>query len=666
MTLFKKILIANRGEIAVRIIKTATAMGYSTVAVYSEADQDALHVQLADQSVLIGPAPVAESYLNAESIIAAAKSSGADAIHPGYGFLSENSAFAKLCLDNQIIFIGPSAHAIELMGSKRQSKIAVQNANVATVPGYDGENQSIAALTREAKRIGTPLMIKASAGGGGRGMRLVTDLSTLSEHLSSAASEAENAFGSGELILEKALIKPRHIEIQIFADQQGNAISLGERDCSVQRRHQKVVEEAPSPAVNPTLRKAMGEAAIQVATLCDYTGAGTVEFLLDQSGDFFFLEMNTRLQVEHPVTEQVTGIDLVEWQLRIAAGEPLPLTQDQIQIKGHAIEVRLYAEDPCNDYLPQTGPIHLWQIPDDDNVRVDSGILQGTQISPFYDPMLAKIIAFSNDRQGAIRKLDRALSHTCLLGTKTNKYFLRDMINHPEFRSGQVTTDFIAQNQAQLLATNVLSDNEADSFAHALAVALWVYSHTPQPCRHQDRLSGRMGSIVFLRHNNRDKNKTVVRCRVHYLSAQCLRVNVNDMSFDLNIKILGDRFHVRHDTNTHSGTLFIQERSLFFDTGEQSYHFINATHELPHKPEAEGNGRILSPMDGNLMSVQVSPGDSVSKGDTVAVVEAMKMEHQLKADVDGIVETVSAQAGDQLKTRQLILLIKREINQNQT
>ncbi|MDP6876477.1 MAG: biotin carboxylase N-terminal domain-containing protein, partial [Alphaproteobacteria bacterium] len=388
---FTKVLIANRGEIACRIMRTAHTMGYRTVAVYSEADGDAPHVGMADQAVCIGPAPVAESYLNVPAILDAAARTGADAVHPGYGFLAENGDFARACTDAGLTFIGPSAEAIDLMGNKRLSKLRMMEAEVPCVPGYSGAEQDDGVLVAEGETIGFPLMVKAASGGGGRGMRLVESADDLPGAISGARSEAENAFGSGELILEKAVIEPRHVEIQVFADGHGNCVHLGERDCSIQRRHQKVVEEAPSPAVDGDLRAAMGAAAVAAARAIDYRGAGTVEFLLGADGGFYFLEMNTRLQVEHPVTEMITGLDLVAWQLDVAAGEALPLTQDEIKFAGHAIEVRLYAEDPYADFLPQTGTVVAWRP--SAQVRVDTGIVEGQEISPFYDPMVAKVIA---------------------------------------------------------------------------------------------------------------------------------------------------------------------------------------------------------------------------------------------------------------------------------
>lgn len=655
---FNKILIANRGEIAVRIIKTARAMGYQTVAVYSDADASALHVKLADEAVHIGPSPVNESYLCPDKLIAAANTALANAIHPGYGFLSENSAFAKRCEENQITFIGPPSTAIELMGSKRQSKLAVETINVPTVPGYDGKDQSLQSLMQHAQQIGTPLMIKASAGGGGRGMRLVNDLSVIKQDLISAKSEAENAFGCGELILEKAIQNPRHIEIQIFADQHGHVIYLGERDCSVQRRHQKVVEEAPSPFVDDALRKSMGEAAIAVAKLCQYVGAGTVEFLVDKSGQFYFLEMNTRLQVEHPVTEMITGLDLVEWQLKVAAGEPLPLRQDQVQLSGHAIEVRLYAEDAYQNYLPQTGPIHLFFHDTLPGTRVDSGVETGSEINPFYDPMLAKIISHAADRSTAIRKLDQALRNTVLLGTQTNKAFLRQLINHPEFKQGTATTGFINQHQAHWQGPST----EATHIAAALAAAL-LHSNN---ATNNSALSS-LGSNYSLSQSN-----SVLHCHVQRFNNSRHQVTLNGKSYSLGIEPppqnAAATLHnpiAYHYLGVRKKAWFVEhDGAISIDTGEQVFMFSNTTHQTSEKVHQKGSGKIVAPMDGNLISVHVETGQMVKQGDVVAILEAMKMEHQLKADITGKVTSIDVKPGSQLKARQFILLIQEENNDN--
>ncbi|MEJ6685570.1 MAG: biotin carboxylase N-terminal domain-containing protein, partial [SAR86 cluster bacterium] len=445
MKRFNSILIANRGEIACRVIKTAKQLGYRTIAVYSDADAGAPHVQLADDAVRIGPGPVGESYLLAENILAAAITSGAESIHPGYGFLSENSAFAEAVESAGLVFIGPTREAIDVMGNKAESKRRMIEAGVPCVPGYEGHDQTDEALLAEGNKIALPLMVKAAAGGGGRGMRLVQDYAELANAIKLARAEAESAFGSGELILEKAIIQPRHVEIQVFADTLGNTVHLGERDCSVQRRHQKVIEEAPCPIMTPELREQMGQSAIDAAKSVNYHGAGTVEFLLDASGAFYFLEMNTRLQVEHPVTELITGLDLVALQISVAQGEALSITQDDVHLEGHAIEVRLYTEDPSLDFLPASGPVDLWQPADGVGIRIDAGIVSGQDISPFYDPMVAKVIGYGPDRESARLRLIGALKETVLFGTPNNKRFLIQCLEKQCFIDGTATTAFIAE-----------------------------------------------------------------------------------------------------------------------------------------------------------------------------------------------------------------------------
>ena len=470
MAEFTKVLVANRGEIALRVLKTAKAMGYETVAVYSEVDADAPHVAFADEAVCIGPAQVNQSYLVIEKIIDACKKTGAQAVHPGYGFLSENTDFCAACQAEGITFIGPDPKAIELMGNKRLAKIEMIKAEVPCIPGYEGADQDETTLLSHANEIGYPIMVKAAAGGGGRGMRLVHAEKDFLEQLKTAKSEALNAFGSDEIILEKAVISPRHIEIQVFADRHGNCIYLGERDCSVQRRHQKVVEEAPSPFVSPELRQKMGEAAVNAALACEYVGAGTVEFLTDDAGNFYFLEMNTRLQVEHPVTELITGVDLVAWQLTIAAGGLLPKTQEEVTIKGHAMEVRLYAEDPALGFMPQTGEVLRWQYAQGDGLRMDAGIKQGQTITPFYDPMLAKVIAYGDNRDQARRRLMASLKKIELLGVRSNRGFLFNILQHEVFANGGATTAFIESsfNNDQSLTPQPLT-------SHQQAIAAWLF-----------------------------------------------------------------------------------------------------------------------------------------------------------------------------------------------
>jgi geranyl-CoA carboxylase alpha subunit len=472
-TPFFKILVANRGEVALRIMRTARRLGLGVVAVYSDADRESLHVREADQAVRIGEALPAQSYLKINAIIAAAKAVGAGAVHPGYGFLAENEDFAQACKDAGLVFIGPSAEAIKAMGNKAGAKEIMRKAGVPIVPGYQGTDQSEAVMLSEAKKIGFPVMIKAVAGGGGRGMRLVPDAATFPDALRSARSEAKAAFGDASVILERAIQNPRHIEIQVFGDRYGNAIHLGERDCSVQRRHQKLIEEAPSPAVSPRLRERMGDVAVSAVRSLRYEGAGTLEFLLDEAGEFFFMEMNTRLQVEHPVTEAITGLDLVELQLRVGSGEPLGLLQEDIKFAGHAIEARLCSEDAGRDFVPQSGTMSLWQMPD--TIRVEHALRSGSEIPPFYDSMIAKLVSHGATRDEARGKLICGLEQTAALGVTTNQAFLISCLRHPAFAMGEATTAFIARHRDELLARK---DAAAEAALGAMLLCV-THSHAP-------------------------------------------------------------------------------------------------------------------------------------------------------------------------------------------
>ena len=627
MPAFTKILIANRGEIACRIQRTAQALGYRTVAVYSDADAQALHVQMADEAVPIGPAPVQQSYLNLTAIIDAATLTGADAIHPGYGFLSENPDFARACLAAGLTFIGPSPEAIELMGSKRLSKLAMLDAGVPCIAGYQGSAQDDSTLQHHAERIGYPLMIKASAGGGGRGMRLVLQPDQLMDQLRTARSEAQNAFGSDELILEQALIDPRHVEIQLFGDSHGNLIYLGERDCSIQRRHQKVIEEAPCPVMTQALRQAMGEAALKAGRAVNYVGAGTVEFLLDRNGQFYFLEMNTRLQVEHPVTELITGLDLVDWQLQIAAGQPLPLTQQEVTLTGHAMEVRLYAEDPAKGFLPQTGDVLRWQPAT--GVRTDHGVVEGQRISPFYDPMLGKIIAHGATREEARRKLLRAVEDTLLLGVATNQQLLANLLKHPDFVAGDFSTGFIAEH------FNEISRPEASKEQLTLAAALF-YQHSAD--QHPQGLSGW-------------RNTTSVPATY--------RLEVNDDLHTVAVVPLPLTLDGRHAIVVLNG---IRRRIAYHLDGNQLWlpgvTVINRTQQVANREADSRSGTVKAPMDGAIVDVRVNTGDRVSKGQLLLVLEAMKMEHPLTAGIDGVIKGVQVLAGDQVRNRQVLLEIE--------
>ena len=646
MTGFSKVLVANRGEIAVRIMRSARALGYRTVAVYSDADADSLHVRTADKAVPIGAAPATESYLNIERIVDAAKVSGADAVHPGYGFLAENAEFAEACDRAGLVFIGPPAEAIRLMGNKAEAKRRMIEAGVPCVPGYEGADQADAALIAAAYNIGFPLMVKAAAGGGGRGMRLVTEAGQLATAITAARSEAENAFGSGELILEKAVARARHVEIQVFADGLGNVIHLGERDCSVQRRHQKVIEEAPSPAVDAGLRAAMGDAAVQAARAIQYRGAGTVEFLLSETGDFYFLEMNTRLQVEHPVTEMVTGFDLVAWQLKVAAGEPLPVEQDGVSLDGHAIEVRLYAEDPYNMFLPQTGRAVLWRPAEGDHIRVDHGLAPGQEITPYYDPMIAKVIAWGESRDDARRRLSLALEQTAILGVTTNRRFLIDALQHDTFAEGGATTDFIGDHfpdttlrrpepdrRMQALASVLLYRQGGDkgngwhSTGNAFAPLLLTMGETATP------------ATVALS----DTDRYQVTLDGETLSVEVIASNANDVRF------------VCDGLQESALFAFSDDGELLLDLGGVTVAFSDTLLTAGQGAGAAADGQIRAPMHGKVLAVHAKQGERVAKGQRLLVLEAMKMEHEIAAGMDGTVDEIAVAVGDQVAARSVMM-----------
>ncbi|MGO1461406.1 MAG: acetyl-CoA carboxylase biotin carboxylase subunit [Marinobacter sp.] len=644
--MLKKLLIANRGEIAVRIIRTAKALGYRTVAVYSEADANAMHTEIADEAVCIGPAQVAASYLNAEAILEAARKTGADCIHPGYGFLSENADFSKACKEAGIVFVGPPASAIELMGSKRRSKIAMQKAGVPVVPGFEGDNASDDQLSAAAADLNYPLMIKASAGGGGRGMRLVESEADLADHIKRARSESKQAFGDDELILEKAVVEPRHVEIQVFADQHGNAVYLGERDCSVQRRHQKVVEEAPSPFVTPALRVAMGEAAVKAALACNYQGAGTVEFLVDKDRNFYFLEMNTRLQVEHPVTELITGQDLVSWQMTVAEGLPLPLAQDDIELKGHAIEVRLYAEDPSRGFTPQTGPLHIFKPAEGEGLRFDTGVRSGDEVTPHYDPMLAKVIAWGENRDEARRRLIRALEDTTVFGVTTNRYFLSRIIADKKFGAGQATTAFLQQEFSE---DPSLQPAKPDIRKLTLAACVLVHgtvneqawSNAPTTITPM-KLDTGDSTVELLVHNRNN----VLFCRQGEQQHEMMIASIEE-----NVVCIIDN-GIRQRCQYHR-----DGESLYLQAFGESWSVTDLTHQPASGSNGAGSGRIQASMDGAIIDVLAEPGQTVRQGDTLVVLEAMKMEHPVKADCDGVVSEILTRKGDQVKRKQLLVEI---------
>ncbi|HSZ74495.1 MAG TPA: acetyl-CoA carboxylase biotin carboxylase subunit [Rhizomicrobium sp.] len=650
MRAFSKILIANRGEIACRVIEAARKKGYRSVAVFSEADACARHVSLADEAVAIGPAPVSHSYLSVECIIDAAKRSGADAVHPGYGFLSENAHFAQACADAGLVFIGPSPEAIRAMGNKAAAKRRMIEAGVPCVPGYQGEAQDDATFTREADRIGFPIMVKAAAGGGGRGMRLVKEASALADALASARSEAKTAFGSGELILEKAVIEPRHVEIQIMADNHGHVIHLGERDCSVQRRHQKVLEEAPCPVASDALRAAMGAAAVKAAQSIGYSNAGTVEFLLDRDGKFYFLETNTRLQVEHPVTECVTGIDIVALQIDVAAGLPLPITQEQVALRGHAIEARLYAEDPANQFLPQTGSVLVWRPAQSEGVRIDHGVVEGTEVSPFYDPMLAKIIAQGTTRADARRKLIAALENTVLLGVTTNKSFLIDMLRHPVFAEGAATTAFIETNfSSEHLALS------GDPLARSLAAALLVDASSTKGELKGWWSTGFALAPVKLSEGEKNHRLEVAQRGMHYT------IKSEGQAREIEIIAHGrSEFRFIAEGIEGKGFYAIDGTRIHIDMNDRTHAFEDITYAPAAAKDANSDGLVRAPMSGRVIGINVKAGYTVEKGQTLAVLEAMKMEHQLKAAFAGTVSNVSVQTGEQVTARQVLLTLAKD------
>jgi geranyl-CoA carboxylase alpha subunit len=649
-TPFAKILIANRGEIAVRIIRSAQALGYRTVAVYSDADRHAPHVQLADEAVPIGASPPGESYLSVPRLLEAARRSGADALHPGYGFLSENAAFAAACREGGLVFIGPSAEAIALMGNKAAAKRRMLAAEVPCVPGYQGAAQDDATLRAEAAAIGFPLMVKAAAGGGGRGMRLVQEAAELPAALASARSEAASAFGSDELILERAILRPRHVEIQVFADRHGNVIHLGERDCSIQRRHQKVVEEAPCPVMTPELRARMGEAAVAAARAIAYEGAGTIEFLLGEDGHFYFMEMNTRLQVEHPVTELVTGQDLVAWQLMVAAGAPLPLAQHAVTLRGHAIEVRLYAEDPYRGFLPQTGRVLEWDPPSGVGIRVDDGLRSGLEISPYYDPMLAKIVAHGASREEARRRLLRALEDCTVLGPTTNRAFLIDCLAHAAFAAGEATTAFIDTH----FPAHALTAPAPDSDTRALAAVLLHRRTMGWPPSLLDEWRSNGPAVVPLLLEIGD---TRSRAEITALGAGEYRVAVGETLHT--VTLLDDRAgHLRYAVDGlqrsarfcfDGDTLHLGVGALTLQARDRLFHAASAA------DQAASDGRVLASMSGTIVAIHVRESERVRRGQPLLVLEAMKMEHPIVAPMDGVVSSIKASVGKQVANRALLV-----------
>ena len=639
--MFASLLIANRGEIACRIIRTAKRMGMRTVAVHSEADADALHVRMADEAHAIGPAPAADSYLRIGRILSVAKAAGAEAVHPGYGFLSENGDFAGLCRDAGIAFVGPPAEAIRDMGLKDRAKAIMAAADVPVVPGYAGENQSADFLKRKAYEIGYPVMIKAVAGGGGKGMRVVSRALDFDDALVAARREAQNAFGNDRVLLERFVANPRHIELQVFADRHGNAVHLWERDCSLQRRHQKVIEEAPAPGMTPQLRARMGEAAVSAAQAVGYEGAGTVEFIVDGSklspDGFFFMEMNTRLQVEHPVTEAISGLDLVEWQLRVADGQRLPMAQEAIDraIEAHdrhAVEARLYAEDPAAGFLPSTGRIHALRMPE--GVRVDTGVEEGATVSPFYDPMIAKIVAQGSDRDAALEALDEALARTVVVGPQTNVAFLRACLADPDFRSGVFDTGLIAAKGDALLPEVELSDADKRAAAGAM----------------------RRRALDEARRDRRrfDPDLASPWSTFDGFQLGAAREMVTRMVCEDEVIEVAD---AETDAADGAGTFEIADGSVVVMREGRQFRFTPFDPAVARDEVADGSATVRAPMTGRVIAVQVEEGASVARGAPLFAVEAMKMEHVVAAPFAGTVESVAVSVGDQVAERSVCVTL---------
>jgi 3-methylcrotonyl-CoA carboxylase alpha subunit len=650
--MFGKILIANRGEIACRVIRTAQRMGIRTVAVYSAADASALHTALADEAWPIGPAPARDSYLKIERLIEAARRSGAGAVHPGYGFLSENARFAEACDQAGIVFIGPPASAIRAMGSKAAAKTLMERAGVPLVPGYHGELQDEKDLAEAARQIGYPLLIKASAGGGGKGMRVVESPEKFAAALAAAKREAKASFDDDRVLIEKYLMRPRHIEMQIFADRHGNTVHLFERDCSIQRRHQKVIEEAPAPGMDEARRSAMGAAAIAAAREVGYVGAGTVEFIAEDNA-FYFMEMNTRLQVEHAVTELVTGLDLVEWQLRVAAGEPLPLTQAELALRGHAVEARLYAEDPARDFLPATGSLRRLRIPASaPGLRIDTGVREGDAVSMHYDPMIAKVIAWGEDRATAVRRLAAAMTTYRIVGLATNRDFLVRLLRHPAFAAGDVDTGFIERHRAQLIPAPAPAPRRALAAASVAllleladaARAAGARSGDPRsPWHRRDfwRLNG--DTYQDMRWREGEMERLV---RAHYRGDH-YRLDIDGSGSDARARRLPDGdFELDLDGQRAAVAVLRHgvETTVVGDDGTWRFTYIDPL--APRVAEEAAGGRLTAPMPGKVAQVLAAAGGKVKRGQALMVLEAMKMEHTIAAPADGTVERVHFAAGD--------------------
>ncbi len=641
--MFNKILIANRGEIACRVIKTAKRLGVKTVAIFSEADRNSLHVRLADEALFIGPAASSESYLVIDKVIAAAIKTGAQAIHPGYGFLSENAEFAQACADNDLVFIGPPIQAIEAMGSKSAAKTIMQNASVPLVPGYHGDDQNPQLLKDAANEMGYPVLLKAVAGGGGKGMRQVWSDADFDAELDAAKREALSSFGNDDMLVEKYLIAPRHVEFQVFCDSHGNALHLFERDCTVQRRHQKVIEEAPAPNFSEKLREEMGEAAVRAARAINYEGAGTVEFLLDQDGSFYFMEMNTRLQVEHPVTEMISGQDLVEWQLLVAAGETLPANQTDLNIHGHAFEARIYAEDPSNDFLPTAGNLVGLKLPEiSDTVRVDTGVIEGDEVSPFYDPMISKLIVWAESRELALNKLVSALGSYHISGIASNVSFLQTLASHSAFANAELDTGFIEKHREDLFAEPEIEISTLLPLMSLFLVLDQARSDGTWFASNAWRLNQKNSQRIAIATNDQhylvevESDETNQEYRVVSLGESAI------VSGELDNNVLRSEVDGYRQTTTilkdrQGFNLFINGQVIPFDVAKPDY---------GDTLETTSDAHFNAPMNGTIIDVMVKTGDHVNKGDTLIIMEAMKMQHAIIAPSDGQIKELFYGPGD--------------------
>ncbi|ESP92158.1 MULTISPECIES: acetyl/propionyl/methylcrotonyl-CoA carboxylase subunit alpha [Pseudoalteromonas] len=645
--MLKKILVANRGEIACRVMRTAKRLGLSTVAVYSDADANALHVKQADEAYHIGPAPSKDSYLVSERILEVAKQSGADCIHPGYGFLSENDAFANACEENNIAFIGPLASSIEAMGSKTRAKEIMAEANVPLVPGYYGQQQDTEFLTAEAEKVGYPVLIKAAFGGGGKGMRVVRNAGEFLSALEGAKREASASFGNDLVLLERFVDKPRHVEVQVFADNHGNCVYLGDRDCSLQRRHQKVIEEAPAPDLSEALRKEMGEAAVRCAQAINYRGAGTVEFLL--CGDeFFFMEMNTRLQVEHPVTEMVTGQDLVEWQIRVANNERLPLSQAQISLQGHSFEARIYAEDPEENFMPYSGTLaHLSFPKAQRGVRIDTGVQQGDEISPFYDPMIAKLIVHGHDRRTALLKLRSALNEVHLAGVKSNIAFLHHLAEHPTFMAGAPDTHFIDTQTEELTASKAPSD----TLVCLASIAYLAHKQAP-------KVNSPWQQVGFRLNQTR---KLTVPFIDHFVVAQAeghhWQVHYHDYEHRVEAKLEDHQLIANVDGKRMVADVLIDESSITVMYGPYQHTFELKTKHYVSEHEHQ-EAPLAAPLNGTVVKHLQEVGAQVSKGDPIVIIEAMKMEYTLNAPFDGTLSSYCFDEGELVSHGAMLAIVE--------